>query len=41
MPWGTLLDDYIEWMKKYGRDYDHFHANYEEIYSKHKKEFIP
>ncbi|HZH39351.1 MAG TPA: hypothetical protein VEX17_04740 [Bacillales bacterium] len=37
---GTLLDDDMEWMEKYGKDYDHFHANYDEIYSKHKNEFV-
>ena len=37
---GTPLDDYIEWMEKYGKDYDYFHANYDEIYSKHKNEYV-
>ena len=26
--------------KKYGRDYDHFHAYYDDFYSKHKNEFV-
>ena len=30
----------MEWMEKYGKDYDHFHANHDEIYSKHKNEFV-
>ena len=36
----TPLDDHMEWMEKYGKDYDHFHANYDELYSKHKNEFV-
>jgi hypothetical protein len=27
-------------MEKYGKDYDYFRANYSEIYSKHKNEFV-
>ncbi len=37
---GTPLDDYIEWMEKYRKDYEHFHANYDELYSKHKNELV-
>ncbi len=37
---GTPLDDYIEWMEKYGKDYDYFHANYKDLYDKHKNEFV-
>ncbi len=37
---GTPLDDDMEWMEKYGKDYDYFHANHYELYSKHKNEFV-
>jgi hypothetical protein len=40
MPWGTVLDDYMVWMEKHGRDYDHFHVSYDEIYSKHINKFV-
>jgi hypothetical protein len=34
------IDDDMEWMEYYGRDYDYFHANYDDLYSKHKNEFV-
>ncbi len=37
---GTPLDDDIEWMEKYGKDYEYFHANHKDLYSKHKNEFV-
>ncbi len=27
-------------MEKYGKDYDYFHANYKDLYDKHKNEFV-
>ena len=35
-----VLDDDLVWMKDYEEDYDYFHANYNDLYSKHKNEFI-
>ena len=37
---GTPLDGDIEWMEKHGKDNDQFHANYDDLYSKHKNEFV-
>ena len=34
------IDDDLEWLEVYRKDYDHFHAKYDEIYSKHKNEFV-
>ena len=34
------LDDDMEWMKDYGKDYYYFHAHPDEIYSKHKNGFV-
>ncbi len=36
----TPSDDDTEWMEKYGKDYDHFHAHHDYIYNKHKNEFV-
>jgi hypothetical protein len=33
-------DDDIEWMEEYGKDFDHLHANYDDLYDKHKNEFV-
>ncbi len=37
---GTPLDDDTEWMEKYGKDFDYFHANYDDLYNKYKIEFV-
>ncbi len=34
------LDDNLEWMKEYKKDFYYFHANYDGLYSKHKNEFV-
>lgn len=34
------LDDNLEWMEKYVKDFDYFHANRDEICSKQKNEFV-
>ena len=34
------IDDDLEWMEMYGKDYDYFHANYNDLCSKHKNEFV-
>ena len=36
----TPLDDHMEWIEKYGKYYDPFQANHDELYSKHKNEFV-
>jgi hypothetical protein len=35
----TLNDD-LGWMEEYGKDYDYFQAIVEDLYSKHKNEFV-
>ena len=35
----TIYDD-SEWMGRYGNDYDYFHAHHDDLYSKHKNEFV-
>ncbi len=34
------IDDDMDWMEAFGKVYDYFHASYEDIYSKHKNEFL-
>lgn len=34
------MDDDMEWVEKCGKDYGHFHANYDDIYSRHKIEIV-
>ncbi len=34
------LDDDMEWMEDYGKDYYYFRAHPDEIYSKHKNGFV-
>jgi hypothetical protein len=34
------LDDDLGWMEAYEKDYNYFHANRDELYSKYKKEFV-
>ncbi len=36
----TSLDDDSEWMEPYGKDFEYFHANYGDLYNKHKNEFV-
>ena len=34
------MDDASEWMESYRKDYDYFYANYNDLYNKHKNEFV-
>jgi hypothetical protein len=34
------FDDDLEWMERHGKDYDNFHANDDDLYRKHKNEFV-
>ena len=34
------LDDDLGWMETYEKDYNYFHANYDDLYTKHKNEFV-
>ncbi len=33
-------DDDLAWMEECGIDYDHFHANYGDLFKKHKNGFV-
>ena len=34
------LDDNLGWMEEYERDYDYFQANYKDLYTIYKNEFV-
>jgi hypothetical protein len=40
IPISMALDVDLGWMEEYGRDYDYFRANYNDLCRKHKNEFV-